>query len=84
MICFTLPVRLPSWMPEGTVPLAASPWETMVTLILARLEAFVEIVGLGVCLLFRWSRCSFCSKLSTCSPDTGTVAHKGSKVKHRS
>lgn len=55
----------------------ASPWETMVTLILARLDCFVGMVGLGVCLLFKWSRWSFCSKPSTCSPDTGTAAtHK--------
>lgn len=56
------------------MPPAVSPWETMVTLILARLEALVG-VGLGVCLLFRWSLRSSLSRPSTWSLGTGTETH---------
>ncbi len=52
----------------------ASPWETIVTLILALFEALVG-VGLGVCLLLRWSLGSSRSKPSTCSLGTGTETH---------
>lgn len=57
---------------------AASPWETMVTLILARLEALAHWVGLGVWCLFSCTRTSSLSAPSECSEDTGTGGHRRS------
>lgn len=70
---------VPSWAVEPALP-DASPWDTMVTLILALLEALLG-VGLGVCLLLRWSLMSSRSKPSTCSLGTGTETHDAGGVK---
>lgn len=66
---------LSAWVLRAAPRPGPSPWETMVTLILARLEALVLEVGLGLCCLFSCTRTSSLSAPSECSEDTGTGGH---------
>lgn len=62
--------------------LAASPWETMVTLILARLEDLLQGVGLGAWGLFSCIRTSSFSPVSgCCSEGTGIRQRKAAHLK---
>lgn len=66
---------LPSCEAGPRVPPADSLWETMVTFILALLEALLG-VGLGVCLLLPWGLNSSLSRPSIWSLVTGTAPCK--------
>lgn len=73
---------LPSCEAGPRVPPADSLWETMVTFILALLEALLG-VGLGVCLLLPWGLNSSLSRPSIWSLVTGTAPCKQTNKQHR-